>query len=130
MKFYCAVFRFFNFRSKKNEKIHSSEIEKKLIPVNSNVATVLAFAFSFNNYSSFSSFSNIFIFLILRRTISPSRFFKKACCFSRRFIFAKFSDNNARVARSLLLIRKRFFLILIKSDKEISTVLYFIPRRT
>ena len=125
-KFYYAILR---FRSKKGENIHSSETEKKLAPVGSDVATVLASAFSFNNRSFFFNFFNAFIFSILRRIISPSRFLRKVCCFLKRFIFAKFSDNDARIARNSLLIRKRFFLILTKSDKEISTALYFISRR-
>ena len=126
-KFYCAILR---FRNKKNEEIQSSETEEKLIPIGSDVATVLASAFSFNNRSFFSSFSNVSIFLILRRIISLLRFLRKACCFLKRFIFIKFLDNDARIARSLLLIRERFFSILAKLNKKILTVLYLISRRT
>ena len=114
-KFYYVISR---SRSKKGEDIQSLETEKKLAPVGSDVATVLASAFSFNNRSSSSSFSNAFIFLILRRIISPSRSLKKAYCFLKRFIFAKFSDNNARIVRNLLLMRKRSFSILIKLNKK------------
>ena len=116
-------------RSKKSESTHSSETEKELAPVGSDVATVFASALSFSNRSSFSSFFNASIFSTLRRIISPSRFLRKACCFLRRFIFIKFSDNNARVARSSLLMRERFFSILTKSYKKILTVLYLTLRR-
>ena len=126
-KSYCVILR---FRSKKGESTHSSEAEEKLIPKDSDLATVFASILFFNNRSSFFSFSNVFIFLTLRRIISSSRFLKKACCFSRRFIFIKISDNDARVARNLLLMRECSFSILAKSDKKISTVLYLISRRT
>ena len=132
-KFYYVISR---FRSKKGEGIYSPEIEKKLAPIGSDVAIVLASAFSFNNRSSSSSFSNAFMFLTLRRTISLSRFFRKACCFLKRFIFARFSVKKTfiratllRVVWSSLLILERFFLIFKKSDDEILTALYLIPRR-
>ena len=76
-KFYYIILR---FRSKKGEGIYSPETEEKLAPVGSDVATVFVFILSFSNHSFFSSFSNASIFSILRRIISPSRFFKKACC--------------------------------------------------
>ena len=125
-KFYCTVSR---FRSKEGDGTQSSETEKKLAPVGSNVAIVLASAFSFSNHSFFFSFSNVFIFSTLRRIISPSRSFRKICYFLRRFIFIRFSDNDARIARSLLLIQERFFSILTKSDKKTSTALYLTSRR-
>ena len=130
IKFNCAVFKFSNFRSKKGERFHSPRTEEELVLMGSDVATVLVSALSFSKRFFFSSFSNASIFSILRQIISPLRSLKKACCFSRRFIFIRFSDNNARVARSSLLMRERSFSILTKSDKETSTALHLILRRT